>query len=70
MVKASFVGQTKDNYLGFTGSEFCPMKVYDITSGEQRFWIELYTDDGNRGYELDKNGSEFITIELQLCASV
>ena len=70
LVAASFVSQTKDQYLGFTNSEYCPMKMYDITTGETRFWIELYTADGKYGYELAKDGSEFITIELQLTSSI
>lgn len=69
LVSASFVSQTKDQYLGFTDSEYCPMKTYDITSGEERFWIELWTSDGKYPYELNRDGSEFITIELQLAAS-
>ena len=69
MIKASFVTQTRDQYLGFTNSEFCPMKTYDITTGEQRFWIELYTANGEIGYELNPDGSEFITIEMQLASN-
>ena len=69
MIKASFVTQTRDQYLGFTNSEFCPMKTYDITTGEQRFWVELYTANGEIGYELNADGSEFITIEMQLASN-
>lgn len=54
--------------FGVQGMKFCPM-TYDITTGEQRLWIELYTANGEIGYELNPDGSEFITIEMQLASN-
>ena len=66
LIAASFVGQSRRNYLGFTGTQFNPPKIYKVPSGDVHFHIDLYSADGLEERELPEDYTDFIAIEIQL----
>jgi hypothetical protein len=40
--KSSLTGLFNEQYLGFTNTQFGPLKIYQMTDTDQTFWIELY----------------------------
>ena len=68
LLSASFVNQTRWNYLGFTNTVFNPPKVYKINHNDTHYWIELASPDGTEERELPVDGKDFITLEIQLIA--
>ena len=66
LVAASFVGQTSNSYLGYTNMTFVPPKLYELTSTDQSFWIELSSPIGLQPRELPTDGSDLLILEIQL----
>ena len=68
LLSASFVNQTRWNYLGFTNTVFNPPKIYKINNNDTHYWIELASPDGLEQRELPVDRKDFITLEIQLIA--
>ena len=68
LLLASFVNQTRWNYLGFTNTTFNPPKMYKLNANDTHYWIELASPDGTEDRELPADGVDFITLDIQLIA--
>lgn len=66
LLAASFVGQSRRNYLGFTNTQFNPPKIYRVPQGDTHFHIDLYSSDATEERELPTDGRDFIAVEIQL----
>jgi hypothetical protein len=48
MIKSSLVNSTMNNYLGYTGVRYNPLRIYKITNNDTRFFIDLYNGHNHR----------------------
>jgi hypothetical protein len=48
MIKSSLVNSTMNNYLGYTGVRYNPLRIYKVTNNDSRFYIDLYNGHNQR----------------------
>ena len=65
IVKASFVDLAFHQYLGLTNETFIPPKVYDVCYGDQKFYIDLESIDG-QPVELPSDDKDMLVLECMM----
>jgi hypothetical protein len=55
LVKSSLTGLFNHQYLGFTNTQFAPIKLYPLDYTDQKFWVELYNMHNDDKIELPQN---------------
>jgi hypothetical protein len=63
LVKADFISQADNQHLGYTGSEYYPLKQYEIKRNTPYFTISLFEDETMNPIELPEDGMDYVVIE-------
>jgi hypothetical protein len=65
MIKSNLVNGTMNNYLGYTGVRYSPLKFYRITNSDEKFYVDLYCGHNHKFISvLPDDDLESITMEL------
>jgi hypothetical protein len=65
LLKSSIVNSTMNNYLGYTGKNYDPVKWYNITNNDDQFYIDLFNGHNPEIKSvLPLDNMDHITLEL------
>jgi hypothetical protein len=70
LVTADFIQQADNQHLGFTGSEYVPLKEYNIKRNTPYFTIALWEDETGLPVELPEDGKDYVVIEAVISRSL
>jgi hypothetical protein len=63
LLRADFITHADNQHLGFTGSEYYPLKQYEIKKNTPYFMISLFEENNIRPIELPEDGKDYVVIE-------
>jgi hypothetical protein len=66
LIKSSVVGLSNNQTIGFTDSFYAPMKLFQIKSMDNKFWVDLYDSINNKEVELSDNDLFYIDTVIML----
>jgi hypothetical protein len=67
LVKSSLTGLFNEQYLGFTNTQFGPLKIYPMTYIDQTFWIDLY--DMHNKTKVEQQADDLLYLETVIIAN-
>jgi hypothetical protein len=63
LLRADFITHADEQHLGYTGSEYYPLKQYEIKKNTPYFTISLFEENNLRLIERPEDGRDYVVIE-------
>jgi hypothetical protein len=70
LLSADFINQADNQHLGFTGTQYYPLKEYNIKRNTPYFMISLFEENNLRPIELPADGKDYVVIEALISRSL
>jgi hypothetical protein len=65
LLKSNIVNSTMNNYLGYTKTRYNPLKYYQITNNDEKFYIDMYNGNNHDVISvLPYDGKDHLSLEL------